>query len=73
MFDTKSIGLDMFKTWVLCIKGILKRKIYKRMHNNYIKSKDTYLEYITVFFKDDNLVFFIPHSIYIQGNFCLVL
>lgn len=58
MFDTKSKWLDMFKTWVLCIIGRLKRKINKRMHNNYVKLKDTCLEHITVhfFLKDDNLV-----------------
>lgn len=50
MFDTKSIWLDMFKTWVLSIIGMLKRKINKRMHNNYIKLKDTCLEHITVLF-----------------------
>lgn len=50
MFDTKSIWLDMFKTWVLSIIDMLKRKINKRMHNNYIKLKDTCLEHITVLF-----------------------
>lgn len=50
MFDTKSMWLDMFKTWMLSIIGMINRKSNKRMHNKYIKLKDSCLEHITVLF-----------------------